>query len=383
MTYFYLAFFAAAFIFSFLINSLFLRFSKTLGIRDKKETIIRWANTSKPAFGGISFYIVFLLSFTSYSMFFNAQEVLLNKKIVGLMGTATLAFMMGLADDAYNTKPFLKLFVQVLCGITLCYCGIHIGIFENMALNYLITILWIVGIMNSVNMLDNMDSIAAIVSIMIFATSAMLIFLANTGQNNIHFLILIGLIGSLCGFLIFNWHPSKLYMGDTGSQVIGLMLATIGIIYFWNDSSSFNDTISVSRQLIIVVTAFILPIADTTIVVINRLSARRSPFIGGRDHTTHNLFFRGITEKRIAVLFAGIGVLSMFIIYYIDTKITEWGTAQFLLFAIYPLTIFIFLFAVTKMKTNFVTQDNSSEEPHSPSSVSINDPETHAKKGIA
>ncbi|HEY4799250.1 MAG TPA: hypothetical protein VII99_09275, partial [Bacteroidia bacterium] len=157
MTYFYLLFFVVAFVFSFLINALFIRFASTLGIRDKKETIIRWASTSKPALGGISFFIVLLFSIASYSMFFQAQEVLLNKKIVGLLGTTTIAFMMGLADDAYNTKPLLKLFVQIICGIILCYSGIHIGIFPNMLLNYLVTIFWVVGIMNSLNMLDNMD----------------------------------------------------------------------------------------------------------------------------------------------------------------------------------------------------------------------------------
>lgn len=380
MSYFYLAFLATAFMFSFLINALFLRFSRTLGIRDNKETIIRWASTSKPAFGGISFYIVFLISFASYSMFFEAQEVLLNKKVVGLLGTATLAFMMGLADDAYNTRPFLKLFVQILCGVILCYSGIHIGIFSSMWMNYFITILWIVGIMNSVNMLDNMDSIAAIVSIMIFAAAAMLIFLSGE-QNNIHFLILIGLIGSLAGFLVFNWHPSKLYMGDTGSQVIGLMLGAMGIIYFWNDSASITESIAVSRQIIIVITAFILPITDTTTVVINRLSQRRSPFVGGRDHTTHNLFFRGITEKRIAILFGGVGFLSMIIIYYIQTSLIVWGLKELIFFSVYPTTIFISLFAVTKMKKSIINHSatNGSSSPD----LSANAPSIHDEKRLA
>lgn len=369
MTYFYLTFFAAAFIFSFLINSLFLRFSRTLGIRDKNETVIRWASTSKPAFGGISFYIVFLLSFASYSMFFEAQEVLLNKKIVGLLGTVTIAFMMGLADDAYNTRPFLKLFVQILCGAILCYSGIHISIFSEMTWNYLVTVLWIVGIMNSVNMLDNMDSIAAIVALMIFSTAAMLIYLSNSAQNNIYFLILTGLIGSLAGFMIFNWHPSKLYMGDTGSQVIGLMLGIIGIVYFWNDTATPNSAISITRQLTIVITAFILPLTDTTIVVINRLMQKRSPFVGGRDHTTHNLFFRGVTEKRIALLFGGIGFISMSAIYYIQTEIQFWGVKEFILFLVYPLVIFASLFAITKMKKNIVNGNGSKEPASSPIST--------------
>lgn len=382
MAYFYLTFFASAFIFSFLINSLFLRFSRTLGIRDKNETVIRWASTSKPAFGGISFYIVFLLSFASYSMFFEAQEVLLNKKIVGLLGTVTIAFMMGLADDAYNTRPFLKLFVQILCGAILCYSGIHISIFSEMTFNYLITVLWIVGIMNSVNMLDNMDSIAAIVALMIFSTAAMLIYLSNTAQNNIYFLILTGLIGSLAGFLIFNWHPSKLYMGDTGSQVIGLMLAIIGIVYFWNDTATPNSNISITRQLTIVATAFILPLADTTIVVINRLLEKRSPFVGGRDHTTHNLFFRGITEKRIALIFGGIGFISMSLIYHIQNGIQYWGIKEFGLFMIYPLVIFLALFSITKMKKNILNLSGS-KAPPAPSALSANDTRLQDEKHLA
>ncbi len=353
MVFFYIIFFCCAFGFSFLINTLFLRFSHTLGIRDKKETVIRWASTSKPAFGGISFYIVFLISLTCYSMFFQAQEVLWNKKVVGLLGTATLAFMMGLADDAYNTKPFLKLFVQILCGIILCYSGIHIGLFENMFMNYLVTVLWVAGIMNSVNMLDNMDAIASIVSILILSTAGIIIY-SSGSHNNIHFMILLGLIGSISGFLIYNWSPSKLYMGDTGSQVIGLLLAAIGIIYFWNDSISLRPTLLPSKQILVVITAFILPIADTTIVVINRIFAGRSPFIGGRDHTTHNLFFRGIPEKKIAFLFGGIGAVSLISVCIIEMKTTQWGIEEFSLFSIFPIAVFFLLFAATKIKKNII-----------------------------
>jgi len=380
MNYFYFIFFIIAFLFSFLINALFLRFASTLGIRDRKETVIRWANTSKPALGGISFYIIFLIALASYSMFFQAQEVLWNKKVVGLLGTATLAFLMGLADDAYNTKPLLKLFVQIICGVILCYSGIHIGIFTDMLFNYTITILWVVGIMNSVNMLDNMDAIASIVSIFIFATAAMLIFISSA-ENNIHFLILTGLIGSLIGFLFYNWHPSKLYMGDTGSQVIGLMLAAMGIIYFWNDSTSMNGTISQSKQLLIAATAFILPITDTTIVVFNRLLEKKSPFVGGRDHTTHYLFFRGLTEKRISLLFGGIGCCAMILVYIMETKVSSWGIEQFSLFSIFPITVFFFLFAVTKMKKNILTSKTNTDS--SATNISTKGLAEHAEKHLS
>lgn len=360
MGYFHLAFFVCAFLFSFLLNALFLRFSHTLGIRNNKETIIRWSSTSKPAFGGVSFYIVFLISVASYSIFFDTQDIWWNKKMVGLLGTATLAFMMGLSDDAYDTKPLLKLFVQILCGSILCYSGIHIGIFQNMMVNYFLTIFWVVGVMNSVNMLDNMDAIATIVAIMIFSAASLFIY-SSDAHNSIYFLMLIGLIASLSGFLIFNWHPSKLYMGDTGSQLIGLMLAAIGIIYFWNDSSSLESTIYVSKQLLIVATIFILPIADTTIVVINRILEGKSPFIGGKDHTTHNLYYRGITEKRIAILFGGIGLISLVLTYIISKKIKTWGIEEFSLFSIFPISVFFFLFAITKIKKNILNSQSESK----------------------
>ncbi|MBI4946830.1 MAG: undecaprenyl/decaprenyl-phosphate alpha-N-acetylglucosaminyl 1-phosphate transferase [Bacteroidetes bacterium] len=377
MTFFFIAFFFIAFIFSILINGLFLRLSMTLGIRDKKETVIRWASSSKPALGGISFFIVFLISLASYSIFFETQEVLLNKKVLGLLCTVTLAFMMGLADDAYNTRPFLKLFVQILCGLILCYSGVFIGIFPNMMLNYLLTIIWVVGIMNSLNMLDNMDAISTIVSISIFSSALMLLAIAGY-QNNIHFLILIGTIASLSGFLLFNWHPSKLFMGDTGSQILGLLLSVIGIVYFWNDSTSFNDTISISRQILMVAVAFVLPIADTTIVIINRLLKQSSPFIGGKDHTTHHLFYRGLTEKRIAILFALIGMASACLIYFIETKIPSWSLDDFLLISIFPVGIFASLFIITLMKGNIIQQTPSLNQ--SPAECLDNENINHAKK---
>ena len=360
MTIFFIIFFICSIAFSVMINTLFLRFAQTLGIRDQKETIIRWASTSKPALGGISFFIVFLISLACYSMFFEAKEVLMNKKVVGLLGTTTIAFMMGLADDAYDTKPILKLFAQVICGLILCYSGIHIEIFQEMFLNYIVTILWVVGIMNSLNMLDNMDAIAAIVGLMIFATAGILILtLDNT--SNIHFLLLIGQIGALSGFLVYNWHPSKLYMGDTGSQVMGLLLAAMGIIYFWNAPADTTAIQYPTKQILIVLTAYILPITDTTIVVINRIRDGRSPFVGGRDHTTHNLFYRGLTEKRIALLFGLISLSSLILVCILNLVITEWNIETFSLFSIYPITVFFFLFTITRIKKNMIRKTYSKD----------------------
>src|SRR6185436_7376101 len=282
----YTVFFICSVSFSFLINSLFLRFFHTLGIRNKNDgTVIRWGAQSKPAIGGLSFYILFLISVACYSFFFNPSQVFYNMKFVGLIISMAVGFIIGLYDDAYDTRPFLKFFAQFICALVLIFTGIYIRIFSDEYLNYLITVFWVVGIMNSINMLDNMDAITTIVAINIVLGSILLIILHHDFEN-MHLIILIGVLSSLFGFIYYNWNPSKMYMGDTGSQFLGVFLAAMGIMYFWNDSYT-TQPIAPMKQVFTAVLAFLLPIIDTTVVVMNRLSKGKSPFIGGKDHTTH------------------------------------------------------------------------------------------------
>jgi UDP-GlcNAc:undecaprenyl-phosphate/decaprenyl-phosphate GlcNAc-1-phosphate transferase len=342
----YISYAIGSAIVSFLINSLFLKFASNLGIRNTSETIIRWSPKAKPALGGISFFLVFLLSIACYPIFFEQQSLLINKKLLGILGASTLAFLMGLSDDAYNTRPLLKLFVQIMCGLVLVFTGTYINVFSNPYFNYLLTVFWVVGLMNSINMLDNMDAITTLVSITIILNALLILYL-NSDAHNIHILLLIGVLSSLVGFLYFNWHPSKMFMGDTGSQFLGLFLATMGIIYFWNTPDFHGKQIQ-SKQLFVTILAFAIPIIDTTSVVINRISKGKSPFVGGKDHTTHSLFFMGITEKRIALLFVGICLVSMFFNFLIIRFIENWSYLHIALFSVYFASLFWFLYAPTR-----------------------------------
>jgi UDP-GlcNAc:undecaprenyl-phosphate GlcNAc-1-phosphate transferase len=344
----YLVFFVFALAFSWLINSLFLKFASTLGMRNRDETVIRWSKASKPSLGGISFYILFLLSLASYPVLSGSTEQLLaDRQLLGFLAATTMAFLMGLADDAYNTRPFLKFFVQLLCAIILISTGTSVHLFNNNALDYPLTALWVIGIMNSINMLDNMDAITTVVSTCIIAFGLYTQYLTNDFAN-IYIFILFGVLGSLIGFLYFNWHPSKMFMGDTGSQFLGIILASLGIVCFWNAPDAQGHAVQ-SKQVISTALIFIIPICDTACVVINRVMNGKSPFIGGRDHTTHNLFFRGITERRIAVLFAGITALSALLDLLIF-HITEWGYFHIVLFASWFLFIFGSLFYIVRKK---------------------------------
>lgn len=307
-------FFFICFIFSVLINSLLLKFSQTLGVRGKQVNQVRWNPNIKPSLGGISFFVVFLFSY----IFLNLLETLdtgYRVRLTGLLAACTMAFLMGLADDAFNTQPLLKFITQITCALVLLFTGTYIKIFDNEVFNYVITIIWMVGIMNSINMLDNMDGITTIISISI-CTFVILLNIALNQTLHPFSILAIGVVSSLLGFLIYNFHPSKMFMGDTGSQFLGAFLGAISIHFCWNVYP--NNLIQADDyfyHFVIVGLVFLLPLVDTTTVVINRALRGASPFVGGKDHTTHHLFFRGITEKRIAILYLFLSIIGIIIAY--------------------------------------------------------------------
>lgn len=330
---------------SLLINSLFLKFVSTLGIRNSNDTIIRWSPTAKPSLGGLSFYLIFLFSFASYSALFD-KPALMNNSILGVLGSCTIGFLLGLSDDAYDTKPVLKLLIQILCAVVLIATGTYISFFENIYADYLLTVFWVVGVMNAINLLDNMDGITTVVSITIILSALLMLYLAGDFASS-NFLLLIGVLAALIGFLFFNWHPSKMFMGDTGSQFLGVFLSAMGILYFWNTPDTHQQMVQ-SKQFFITILSFAIPIIDTTSVFFNRIRKGRSPFIGGKDHTTHSFFYMGLTEKRIAILYAGIGLMSMFLNLLIVKYIENWSYVHILLFSIYFICLFWFLYRPTR-----------------------------------
>lgn len=201
--------------------------------------------------------------------------------------------------------------------------------------------------MNSLNMLDNMDAITTTVSISIML-SALTVLIFHQELNSIYFIILIGVIAAMTGFLYFNWHPSKMYMGDTGSQFIGVFLAAIGIKFFWNESPPSGDLIS-ARNLLLPMIVFIMPIIDTTCVTINRLAAGKSPFVGGKDHTTHALVYLGLNDKQVAMVFCFITIISVLLVFLIEKYITAWTHLYTLLFAGYFMALLSVFYYATRV----------------------------------
>ncbi len=298
----FLIFFILSIIFSVLVNGIMLRFAKTLGIR-QPDNLIRWATTAKPSIGGISFYILFLMSASVYAIFRLSKQNEFDLPLIGLILSSSFGFLLGLADDAYNTVPSLKFAGQLVCAILLIATGIMIELTGYFAIDALFTVFWVVGVMNSVNMLDNMDGITTAASLSILING-----LAFLGYQHhfftVHTFLMIGVSGALIGFLFYNINPSKMYMGDTGSMFLGVFLSGLSMILFWNHRQPDVEGFQF-KQFLIPIYVFAVPIFDTATVFIHRIRRGQSPFVGGRDHTTHHLAYHGLSDRQVFyVLFA-------------------------------------------------------------------------------
>lgn len=332
-------------VFTVLINTVLLRMIRTLGMREN-EGAVRWTAQKKPSIGGLGFYLVFLISAACYSFFFDPENLFKSIQAIGLFGFCTIAFLMGLADDAYNTKPWLKFFVQFSAGVGCIITDNYIEISDSEAINYTLTILWVVGIMNSINMLDNMDAITASVSI--FICLNFLIYMnQHSESDSFEFFITLGVLGSLLGFLFHNWNPSRMYMGDTGSQFLGFFLAAMCIRLLWNSEGTDGSSHG-TRQVTLVAMTFLLPLIDTTTVTINRLMKGQSPFVGGKDHTTHHLSYFGLSDSQVAMVFIGLSGICLLGNILITEFLNDWNLYYFFGFIGFMLICFIALFTLTK-----------------------------------
>jgi UDP-GlcNAc:undecaprenyl-phosphate/decaprenyl-phosphate GlcNAc-1-phosphate transferase len=333
------------FMLSMVCNEILLRFSKSLGIRNNNDVLIRWSNESKPSLGGVSFFIVFICISIVYSIVFFEKNIFHDLHFVGLMLAGSIAFLMGLADDAYNTKPLAKLAIQIICGLVFVNTGTTLVLFHNDFLDATVTVIWVVGIMNSLNMLDNMDGITGTTVFFILLSCLFSGWILFGFSTDIWTISLIAMIGAIAGFLIYNVHPSKLFMGDAGSQFIGLYVAFFAIKNLWNVGADTGH--SSWLGIVITLIAFTPAAADTFAVVINRLRNGSSPMIGGKDHTTHHLVYSGLSEKKVWYVFIGVGLVSSFLAILMVDFLKHDFLFPLVLSCAYFLMVFGYLFRVT------------------------------------
>jgi UDP-GlcNAc:undecaprenyl-phosphate GlcNAc-1-phosphate transferase len=310
MNPFLVSYFFIAVLLSLAINYLLLKFSFNLGSRNNiafKQ--VRWTSHVKPSVGGISFFIIFLLSWGVYGFISQEKTTAPDNQVIGVVAATSLGFLAGLYDDAFNTNPLLKFILQLACGIILVSFNVKINISNVELINIFFTLVWVVGLMNSINMLDNMDGVTGTISVCIIAGLITVIILSGHPAPDFYLLVLAGVLGALIGFLRFNWSPSKIFMGDTGSQFLGIFLAATSILFLWKFSDGNQGLLQV-KPFVLPALFFIVPIIDTTTVTIRRLLRGQSPFVGGKDHITHHFAYLGMGENRIVLILLVTSLLS-------------------------------------------------------------------------
>ena len=293
-----------------------------------------------------------------YAIIFGETDVFQNKELLGFFSTIVIGFLLGLSDDAYDTRPLIKLCVQIGCGVVLVYTNNAIQLFDADWLNNGMTIFWVVLIMNSINMLDNMDAISTIASIYIILTMTGM-SLPFYFLDNVDFFMMMAILGSLSSFLIFNWNPSKMFMGDTGSQFLGVFLSYLSIKFLWNNGVSVGEY-SIFSNLTLVVLTFSVPLVDTVFVVIRRTLKGQSPMIGGKDHTTHTLFYKGLSDRQVAFVFSIFGLASCLLALNVAKFIPQ-DSLVLILMWFYPLLLLITAFKLIAKKKN-ESQDSIDSE---------------------
>jgi UDP-GlcNAc:undecaprenyl-phosphate GlcNAc-1-phosphate transferase len=216
---------------------------------------------------------------------------------------SVLLFLAGLADDFFHIRPYQKLIGQLLGASAVVSLGLVLPWTPYFTINLLITLFWLIGITNAVNMLDNMDGLAAGVSA-IAATFLALNFIAN--QQWPEAMMLAAFAGALIGFLVYNHHPASIFMGDCGSMFVGFFLASSALL---NETGGGRSR-SVAAVLAVPVLVLLVPIFDTTFVTLMRKRAGRAASQGGRDHTSHRLVALGLSEKHAVWMLYTFAVLA-------------------------------------------------------------------------
>jgi len=291
----------------------------------------RWHKRPTAMMGGTAIFLTTVLVY--------ALAVPITKEALVILAGSTVLFLVGLIDDILHIKPYQKLIGQFIgVGIIVGF-GLALPLTNSEILNIAITAFWLIGITNAVNLLDNMDGLAAGISAIAAITLA--IGFGASGQTDEMLLVTV-FIGALVGFLAFNFNPASIFMGDCGSMFVGFFLSSSVLMTQVGGRSRSVVSVLAVPALILVV-----PIFDTTFVTVLRKVWGRKASEGGRDHTSHRLVALGLSERNAVLLLYALaiaaGALSL-LVNQIET------TQSFALIAAFTLILTIVGVYLSKVK---------------------------------
>ncbi|NMA49548.1 MAG: undecaprenyl/decaprenyl-phosphate alpha-N-acetylglucosaminyl 1-phosphate transferase [Tissierellia bacterium] len=322
--------FVATFLLALVLTPVVIKFAVKIGAMDIPKDDRRVHRIAMPLMGGLAMYIAVVIGM----LLFLPKD----RKFLAILIGATLILISGIKDDIKGTTPKEKLFYQILAASVAIWGGISIENITNpfvqgstgFALSWLtipITLFWIVGITNTLNLIDGLDGLAggvAFISSFSFMLVALKMELGFIG-------VLAALVAGAClGFLPYNFNPAKIFMGDTGSLFLGYMLAIISI------EGALKSVATIAMIIPIIILG--VPIFDTTFAIFRRVSKGQSIMTADKSHLHHRLLEKGFTQKKtVLILYAISGVFGLFavLISKVNSSQAVWMSAILFVVALF------------------------------------------------
>lgn len=323
-----------AFIIGVFLVPLIISYSEEKGLLDKpNERKIH--SHPIPRLGGVAIWVCTILSFLALILL---SYYPYRSHLSGLLIGGSLMFLLGLVDDIYCLSAKFKFIIQISIA-TIVFClGVKfsalfipfVGLVElPMAISYLITIGWIVGISNAVNFIDGVDGLAGSV-ITISCVALGIISVALIPSDAVSALVAFILAGSMLGFLTYNFHPAKIFMGDSGALFAGFLLATLSVMY----SMKSTDCKMYVPLLILAV-----PIMDITFSSLRRIMKGTSPFVADSEHIHHKLLHLGLSQNKAVLVLVIFSIITGGLATYIAAS----DTTKYFVYAVIMSTVMIIL----------------------------------------
>lgn len=263
-------------------SPLFIWFNRRMSIMDVPGKEPHKQHTSPtPVVGGL----VLLFTILAVGLF---HGIIMLPAIRPILAPALIIFLLGLWDDIKGISPLWKFAVQLSAAILLIVLGVQVLLFSQAWINYAITLFWVVGITNAYNFVDSMDGLVVGLGGMAAAFFMLVTFDANQPTLSMFSALL---LGASIGIFYFNSQPAKYFMGDSGSQFMGFLLASLGIAY---NPVGFERFASWYVPILVMA----VPIFDTVLIVFSRVRRKKPVFKGANDHTYHRLVSLGISPNR-------------------------------------------------------------------------------------
>lgn len=300
-----------SYIIGVLIMPLVIHFSEKQGLVDLPgERKIHHRPISR--LGGIAIWLSTM--FTLFLLIILSGAYPYKELLSGIVLGGTLMFLLGTIDDIYGLSAKFKFFIQIAIATIVFLLGVRIDsvvmfshdpIVFGLGISYIITILWIVGISNAVNLIDGIDGLAG--SVVTLSAVTLGLIAVTVGANNISSLVAFILAGSMLAFLTYNFNPAKIFMGDSGALFAGFLMATLSV----------TGIIQASTLAFVPLFILSVPIMDTVFSFTRRILKGKSPFVADAEHIHHKLLKLGFSQNRTVLILASLALLSGFLAIFV------------------------------------------------------------------